>query len=548
PVTGITLADSVSPSCVAAAGTFDLAVGASRQVFCDLANVTQNTTNTVTATFPGPGGTPITTPPSEATVDVIPPVVPSLSVNKEVCASTSAADCGEGGKGPWAKSTTVVSGSTAFWRITVTNTGAVPVSGITLADSVSPSCVSAAGTFDLAVGASRQVFCDLANVTQHTVNAVTATFPGPGGTPITTPPSEATVDVTPPVVPSLSINKQVCTSANAADCGEGGKGPWAATVTVPSGSTAYWRITVTNTGTVPVSGITLADSVSPSCVSAAGTFDLAVGASRQVFCNLANVTQRTVNRVTASFPGPDGKPITTPPSEATVEVTKPGVPSLEIDKEVCQSDKAGDCGAGGSGPWGKEVTLHKGGATEEPCDPDKCQAFWQITVTNTGTEDLTGITLSDPQEVACEAAAGTFDLAVGQTRKFYCSSLIGKDTTNTVSASFPGPDGKTITTPPSSAVARCTPPCEKDKCHGKPGHGGGNGHGNGNGSGNNGGGGHQQPGEHPGQHPGHSGGGLPNTGSSVLPYSLAGGALAALGALLTLFVRARRRRIGQVGE
>ncbi|MFE7528722.1 hypothetical protein ACFU7Y_23830 [Kitasatospora sp. NPDC057542] len=553
------------------------------------------------------GGAPVTSNTVTFRVTPGPGCTPKLTINKEVCTSGNAADCADGGPGPWAKSATVTSGGTAYWRITVTNTSTVPVTGITLADSVSPSCVTAAGTFDLAAGASRQVFCNLANVTQRTVNAVTASFPVPGGRPITTPPSEATVDVTPPVVPSLSINKEVCTSGNAADCADGGPGPWAKSATVTSGGTAYWRITVTNTSTVPVTGITLADSVSPSCVTAAGTFDLAAGASRQVFCNLANVTQRTVNAVTASFPVPGGRPITTPPSEATVVVNRPGVPSLDINKEVCQSDKSGNCGQGGSGPWGKEVTLHKGGASEEPCDPDKCQAFWRITVTNTGTTDISGITLNDPQEAACVAAAGTFKLAAGQTKTFYCSSLISKDTTNTVTASFPGPDGKPITTPPSSAVARCTPPCEKDKCHEhKPGHdaghengnghghgagngnGGGNshgpgnghghgngngpgngnghsadssnGHGNGNGhssdssnghgngsgpgNGNNSGDGHQQP----GRHPDHSGGGLPDTGSTVLPYSLVGGALAALGALLTLFVRVRRRRIHRMSE
>ncbi|MFB7470124.1 hypothetical protein, partial [Kitasatospora sp. NPDC056184] len=220
---------------------------------------------------------------------------PALTINKEVCTSTNAADCADGGPGPWAKTTTIPTGTTAYWRITVTNTGTVPVTGITLTDSVSPSCVTAAGTFDLAVGASHQVFCDLTNVTQHTVNTVTASFPGPGGTPITTPPSEATVDVTPPVIPSISINKEVCTSTNAADCADGGPGPWAKTTTIPTGTTAYWRITVTNTGTVPVTGITLTDSVSPSCVTAAGSFDLAVGASHQVFCDLTNVTQHTVN-------------------------------------------------------------------------------------------------------------------------------------------------------------------------------------------------------------------------------------------------------------
>ncbi|WP_344333772.1 DUF7617 domain-containing protein, partial [Kitasatospora putterlickiae] len=464
PVTGITLTDAITPSCATTAGTFDLAVGASRQVFCNLTNVDQTTTNTVTATFPGPDGTPITTPPSEATVNVTPPVVPSISINKEVCTSTNPADCADGGPGPWAKTTTIPTGTTAYWRITITNTGTVPATGITLTDAVSPSCVTAAGTFDLAVGASHQVFCNLTNIDQTTTNTVTATFPGPDGTPITTPPSEATVNVTPPVVPSISINKEVCTSTNPADCADGGPGPWAKTTTIPTGTTAYWRITITNTGTVPATGITLTDAVTPSCATTAGTFDLAVGASRQVFCNLPNVTQATTNTVTATFTGPDGTPITTPPSSADVQVTG-GTPSLNVNKEVCQSENADDCGQGGTGPWGKEATLHKGNAPEELCAPDMCQAFWRITVTNTGAVDLTGITLNDAQEVACEVAAGTFDLAAGQSMTFYCYSLIGEDTVNTVTATFPGPGGTPVTTPPSSALARCRPPCEKD-CHG----------------------------------------------------------------------------------
>ncbi|MGW3071374.1 DUF7617 domain-containing protein [Kitasatospora sp. NPDC001132] len=423
------------------------------------------------------GGTPVTSNTVTLQVTPGPECAPQLTINKEVCTSANAADCVDGGPGPWAKNATLTPGATAYWRITVTNTGTVPATGITLTDSVSPSCVTAAGTFGLAPGASHQVFCDLTNVTAHTVNTVTASFPGPGGTPITTPPSEATVDVTPPAVPSLSINKEVCTSTKAADCMAGGPGPWAKSTTVPSGSTAYWRITVTNTGNVPVTGITLTDSVSPSCVTAAGTFDLAVGASRQVFCDLANVTQRTVNTVTASFPGPGGTPITTPPSEATVDVTR--TPSLIVDKKVCESDNAADCGAGGTGPWVKEVTLRKGNGPADMCDPDKCLAFWQITVTNNGTADLTGITLNDAQERSCEVAAGSFDLAAGEKKTFYCSSLISEDTVNTVTASYVPPNSPPgtapVTTPPSSALARCLPPCEEKCDHHHPGHGHGDG-------------------------------------------------------------------------
>ncbi|MFD0402196.1 hypothetical protein ACFVHI_29420, partial [Kitasatospora sp. NPDC127121] len=428
-ISGITLTDAVTPACATVAGTFNLPAGASTQVFCNLPGITTSTTNVVTASFPGPGGTPITTPPAEATVDV-----PSLAIVKEVCTSTTAADCGSGGNGPWAGVTTVAPGGTAYWRIIVTNTGAVNISGITLNDAVTPACATAAGTFDLAAGANKQIFCNLANVTKPTTNVVTATFPGPGGTPpITTPPSEATANV-----PSLAIVKEVCTSAVAADCGPGGSGPWAGGTTVPSGGTAYWRITVTNDGPSDITGITLTDPVTPACATAAGTFNLAAGANKQIFCNLANVTQATANVVTATFPGPGGTPITTPPAEATVDA-----PSLTILKEVCTSTTAADCASGGSGPWAK-TTIIPSGAT----------AYWRITVTNTGTVPITGITLTDAVTPACVTAAGTFNLAPGANKQVFCDlANVTTSTTNVVTATFPGPGGHPITTPPSEATA-----------------------------------------------------------------------------------------------
>ncbi|MGW7447104.1 DUF7617 domain-containing protein [Kitasatospora sp. NPDC054795] len=328
------------------------------------------------------------------------------------------------------------------------------------------------------VGDAPQICFETTVATDCSVTAVSnqASAVTNGQPPVTS--NTVTLQVTPGAqcTPMLTIDKEVCTSTNPADCGQNGPGPWAKTASVAQGATAYWRITVTNTGTVNITGITLTDPVTPSCATTAGSFDLAAGATQHFSCNLPGITRTTTNAVTATFPGPGGTPVTTPPSEATVSVSGTGVPSLSVDKEVCQSDNAADCGAGGAGPWGKEATLHKGNAPEELCAPDKCQAFWRITVTNTGTVDLTGITLNDSQEPACVVAAGTFDLAAGQTRTFYCHSLISEDTVNTVTASYipPGSPAGTapVTTPPSSALARCEPPCEKDKCHHpKPGHG-----------------------------------------------------------------------------
>lgn len=88
---------------------------------------------------------------------------PNVTVNKQICASDDDQDCGPGGAGPWVKQAPVgilgVLLAHPMWRITVTNNGPVAVTNATVNDSVEPSCASAAGTFSLAAGASKQIFC-----------------------------------------------------------------------------------------------------------------------------------------------------------------------------------------------------------------------------------------------------------------------------------------------------------------------------------------------------------------------------------------------------
>jgi hypothetical protein len=86
-----------------------------------------------------------------------------VTVNKEICASNDDLDCGPGGAGPWVKQAPVgilgVLLAHPRWRITVTNNGPVDAVQVRINDQVEPTCPSAAGTFDLAAGASRQVYC-----------------------------------------------------------------------------------------------------------------------------------------------------------------------------------------------------------------------------------------------------------------------------------------------------------------------------------------------------------------------------------------------------
>jgi hypothetical protein len=88
---------------------------------------------------------------------------PTVTINKEICASHNNADCGPGGAGPWVKQAPVGLLGLLFanphWRITVTDSGPVGITGARINDGAQPSCATAAGTFALAAGASKQVFC-----------------------------------------------------------------------------------------------------------------------------------------------------------------------------------------------------------------------------------------------------------------------------------------------------------------------------------------------------------------------------------------------------
>jgi uncharacterized repeat protein (TIGR01451 family) len=123
---------------------------------------------------------------------------PHVTVNKEICTVASSHACGPGGAGPWAKSSPVgllqLLG-TAYWRITLTNTGPVDASGVTVNDAVTPACSHAAGTFTLAAGATKQVYCNsflLALPVKNTASATYYPAGAPHGTPsATSPPSSA---------------------------------------------------------------------------------------------------------------------------------------------------------------------------------------------------------------------------------------------------------------------------------------------------------------------------------------------------------------------
>ncbi|HEX4724027.1 MAG TPA: hypothetical protein VH333_16030 [Pseudonocardiaceae bacterium] len=158
---------TVTPTC-AVTGVSDTATGTDAT-----GTLTSNTVNVAVA--PGAG------------------CQPTVTINKEICSSHNAADCGPGGAGPWVKQAPVgILGlllANPHWRITVTDAGPVGITGVTINDGVESSCVRAAGTFDLAAGASRQIFCSTSILLSllPLTNTASATYT-PANSPAGTPP------------------------------------------------------------------------------------------------------------------------------------------------------------------------------------------------------------------------------------------------------------------------------------------------------------------------------------------------------------------------
>ncbi|WP_245757076.1 DUF7617 domain-containing protein [Amycolatopsis xylanica] len=124
--------------------------------------------------------------------------LPKVTVNKEICASHHAADCGPGGAGPWVKQAPVgILGlllAHPYWRITVTNEGPIGITAAKVNDAAQPSCATAAGTFSLAPGTAKQVYCSssVLLVLLPLTNTASATYTPTGSTPVTTAGSSAT--------------------------------------------------------------------------------------------------------------------------------------------------------------------------------------------------------------------------------------------------------------------------------------------------------------------------------------------------------------------
>lgn len=250
-------------------------------------------------------------------------------------------------------------GDTVTFTLVVANTGDVPLTDVSIADSRTPACAQSIGT--LPPGASQHHSCTVNAGTDSFVSSATAI-----GTDPTNRQVSATDDASYTVQhPALSITQET-------------KGPFREGDAVPL------AITVANTGDVPLTDV----KVSEPCVKA---FDkLEAGASQKFDCATTAPQDDVVSTAKATAAAPIGPPVAAEDTDE-IDVIHPAVKITEEAKPAAV--RVGD-----------DVTF-------------------TISVTNTGDVPLTSVSVVDDEP--CAKKLGT--LATGEKRIYTCTRKAPED-------------------------------------------------------------------------------------------------------------------------
>jgi len=290
-LTNVRVTDAEAPGCARTQADLpalgSMAPGASASYSCSSANVAADFTNVAVATGT-PSEGPDVTARDDARVQIL---LPAIQIVKTP-------DLQE-----------ILQGATATFTITVTNTGQVPLTNVRVTDPQAPACARTQAELPalaaMAPGASVMYTCARGEVQESFANVAVATGTPPVGNDVTDD-DDARVVVRLPH-PALAIVKSPKRQV------------------VDSGGTAAFEITVTNTGDVTLTNVTVTDELAPDCNRSLGT--LAPGQAAPTYtCTMANVTAAFDNVAVAAGTPPSG-PSVTASDTAPVTVRTPAKPS-----------------------------------------------------------------------------------------------------------------------------------------------------------------------------------------------------------------------------
>ena len=300
-LTDVHVTDAQAPGCARdkndIAGLASMAPGDHLSYTCSLSNVTSSFTNVAVATgTPDVGQDVSSQDTSHVTV-----INPHISVSKTPHTQT------------------VAFAGTVTFTITVTNDGDSTLTNVRVTDAQAPGCSRTSAQIpqlaSMAPGDHLSYSCTVASVTADFTNVAVATGTPAVGPDVSASDSAAvTVGPPPPPVthPAISIVKD----------------PKSQVIT--RGGTANFKITVTNTGDVELTNVTVTDARSPNCNRSIGT--LAPGASVSYTCKRANVQASFDNVGVAT--GTAGATTVTAQDTAPVTAKAPFVPKKVVPKVV----------------------------------------------------------------------------------------------------------------------------------------------------------------------------------------------------------------------
>ncbi|WP_170265680.1 IPTL-CTERM sorting domain-containing protein [Thiohalocapsa marina] len=391
-LTSIAVTDALTPACDFTIAS--LAPGASSDVkTCAKANVTANFTNTanVEAQPVDASGDAFgdTVTDSDTTAVVV--IAPAITIVKTP------------------DSQTVTSGGTASFTIRVTNTGDVTLTDVQISDDSTSACAKTstdiAGLGSLVSAAYVEYTCESSALTASFVNTASVSATPPVGAAVTDDDSAAVNVVTSGISISKTPEEQ----------------------TIHKGGTAEFTITVTNTGDVDLTNVSVADPNSSDCAKTIGT--LAASDEYEYTCSLTGVDASFDNTATVTADG----------GLSADDVAKVTVIDPQLSLTKLTNDANDD-----EGP----ITVRTG-----------TLVTWEYIVENTGDVALTNVTVEDAPEgtISCPPDQAA-ELAVGASMTCLGYGLAGETSySNTATVTGTPPSGPDVEATDASAYTGYNP-------------------------------------------------------------------------------------------